>query len=545
MLKLLIVDDEPLVCVGVQSMLDWATLGIEIVGVARNGQYAANMIEEHHPDIVISDIQMPVKNGLQLALECSEKYGRLPVFIMLTSYDEFNYARQALQVQAVDYLIKPELDADTLINAIHKALDIVFKYKVGVSNAQVLVHNNIQALREKFFIRLYNNLFDNEEMYQIQKKVLEIDLSAAGFTVANCRMLVTGDREVSTNDQISMYSSAMQLVRETLPKYLKCFIIPLAIWHFTVIFCLDEAMAGSYKASVREALEQTSALIYSYLNISLHSAVGCVVNNPRNLSMSYSQSQRCAHDMSNADMIVFCESSACINDSHIIEMQAIRHRIHKAFEEMDTIALGEALSVMADAFERHPDDLLQAMDISYNILYMAISLLPEGETFVGDVFSNFSDGYRMLYHLRDINSIAAWVRQLRDGCNEQLQSRKQSYKEHIVTNVKTYIRENLNKHLSLQEVAAVFNFNPNYLSQLFSKYADVGFVEYTTGVRISAAKEMLAHGDLRIYEIAARLGFENSFYFSKVFKKTEGMSPMEYLNKLNKSSVNGNEKQPK
>jgi two-component system response regulator YesN len=545
MFKLLIVDDEPLVCVGVQSMLDWAALDVEIAGVARNGQHAAKMIEEHHPDIIISDIKMPIKNGLRLAQECNEKYGRLPVFIMLTSYEEFIYARQALKAQAVDYLIKPELDADTLKNAIHKALDIVRKHKADMSNTQVLVHNNIQALREKFFVRLYNNLFEDEEMYQIQKKELEIDLSAAGFTVASCRMLVPGGREVNTRDQITMYSSAMQLVRETLPKYLRCFVIPLAIWHFTIIFCLDETMNGAYKASVREALEQTSALIHSYLNISLHAAVGSVVNDPRNLSLSYSQSQLCAHDMQDADMIVFCEPAVDISGNNIIEMQAMRHKIHKAFEEMDTIALDEALSAMANVFEKYPNDLLQAMDTTCNILYMAISLLPEGEKLVEEIFSGFPDGYRMLYHLRDIRSIAAWICQLRDGCNELLQSRKHSYKEHVVANVKTYIRENLNKRLSLQEVAAVFNFNPNYLSQLFSKYADVGFVEYITGVRISAAKEFLAQGELRIYEIAERLGYESSFYFSKVFKKYEGVSPKEYLDKLNQSFGEGSKSQPK
>ena len=537
MFKLLIVDDEPLVCVGVQSMLDWASLGIEIVGIARNGQYAANMIEEHHPDIVISDIKMPIKNGLQLAQESSEKYGRLPVFIMLTSYDDFSYARQALQAQAIEYLIKPELDADTLLNAIHKALAIVRKHKAGLTHTQVLVHSNILALREKFFVRLYNNLFESEEMYQIQKKELNIDLSDAGFTVANCRMLVSGDRKVNTSDQIAMYSSAMQLVRETLPKYLKCYVLPLAIWHFTVIFCLDEEMIAEYKAFVSEALKQTSVLIHSYLNISLHAAVGSVVSNPRNLNVSYSQSQRCSHNMQYTDMIVFCESASEINDSHIIETQAMRQKIQKALEEMDTLALYEALSVAADAIEQYPSDLLlQAMDATYNILYMAISLLPKGEALLDEIYSDFPDGYRMLYHLRDNRSIAAWIRQLRDGCSELLQSRKQSYKEHVVANVKTYIRENLNKRLSLNEVAAVFNFNPNYLSQLFSKYAGIGFVEYITGVRISAAKELLAQGNLRIYEIAERLGFESSFYFSKVFKKTEGISPKEYANKINPPS---------
>ena len=137
-----------------------------------------------------------------------------------------------------------------------------------------------------------------------------------------------------------------------------------------------------------------------------------------------------------------------------------------------------------------------------------------------------------MYHLRDAGGIAEWVRRFRDGCGELLKARRQSYKEHVVANVKAYIQENLNKRLSLHEVAAVFNFSPNYLSQLFSRYAKEGFVEYITSARISAAKEMLSRGELRIYEIAERLGFGSSFYFSKVFKKVEGISPSEYIQKL-------------
>ncbi len=113
-----------------------------------------------------------------------------------------------------------------------------------------------------------------------------------------------------------------------------------------------------------------------------------------------------------------------------------------------------------------------------------------------------------------------------------------------MASVKTYIRENLGKRLYLQEVAAVFNFNPNYLSTLFSRYAGTGFVEYITGVRITAAKEMLAQGRLHVYEIAERLGFESAFYFSKVFKKLEGLSPREYVYRLETLSGNPEDERP-
>ena len=101
-------------------------------------------------------------------------------------------------------------------------------------------------------------------------------------------------------------------------------------------------------------------------------------------------------------------------------------------------------------------------------------------------------------------------------------------KMQVVAQVQEYIHSHLSERLTLADVAAVFNFSPNYLSQLFGKYGDSGFVEYITETRIAAAKEMLEQGDLKVYEIAEKLGYESAFYFSKVFKKVTGLSPREY-----------------
>ena len=101
-------------------------------------------------------------------------------------------------------------------------------------------------------------------------------------------------------------------------------------------------------------------------------------------------------------------------------------------------------------------------------------------------------------------------------------------KMQVVAQVQEYVKNHLSEKLTLADVAAVFNFSPNYLSQLFGKYGDSGFVEYITETRIAAAKEMLEQGDLKVYEIAEKLGYESAFYFSKVFKKVTGLSPREY-----------------
>ena len=123
MYQLLIVDDEPLVQAGIRSMLNWNEMNIEICGTAMNGQAAWKLIEEKSPDIVITDIKMPVMSGLELAKVCRERYGEnCPYFIILTSYEDFQMARDALSYQVSDYLVKLELTPEILKNTIDRVL---------------------------------------------------------------------------------------------------------------------------------------------------------------------------------------------------------------------------------------------------------------------------------------------------------------------------------------------------------------------------------------------------------------------------------------
>ncbi len=532
MIKLLIADDEPLVCVGLQSMLEWGRLGIEVVGTARNGEQAMQLIEQLSPEIVITDIRMPLKSGLEVAEECAEKYGRIPLFIVLTSYEEFDLVRKAIKVQAVDYLIKLELSPQSLEESVKKALAIAGEYR----RAQAPVtaqRSGLQAMREKFFIRLYNNLFDSEEQYLAQKEDLAIDFSVKAFTAVNCEIVEPENAQYSAEKLLSMCGGTVQMVRETLGKTHRCYITTMDMRHFSIAFCLESGEDSQLKG-LEASLQKTVALVRSYFSIALHISVGTIVEDPRALSESYLAARRTAHRASELLPVVFSVPAGGEGGEPETEFEfsTIRPDIRRAFEELDTAALYTALSGISQYYATQPQLRIQAMDAACNVLYMAITLLPDGQKTVDHIFQDNPEGYRGIYRLSSTEAIVSWLDRLRDGCCELLSSRRQNYRQKVIAGVQEYIRQNLNKRLSLNDVAAVFNFNPSYLSQLFAKYADCGFVEYITTARVEAAKELLAHGDGRINEISEQLGFESPFYFSKVFKKYAGVSPRDYQQSL-------------
>ena len=420
MLRILLVDDEPLVLIGLQGMLEWEKLGYTICATARNGKQALETIEREKPDIVIADVKMPVMDGLSLARTCHER-GPLPVFIMLTSFEEFDYVRQAMGAGVVDYLVKLELTPENLQAALARAAEKVKKERAlqGELPVQPGAAESVRSYQDRFFVRLYAGLFKEESELEQPLQHLEIDLDSDAYLVASCELSPNGS--LTPAQQVKLSFSCARMLETTLQNYLRCYVTGADAMRCNVLFCLTEAQSTNYRAVLRPLLEKANQILYNYFTVRLLWAVGRPVNNLLGLA------RRCREN-----------------------------------EHLRPLLSAEMPILFAEAAEE-------------------------------------------------------------DGTAGKMQ---------IVAQVQEYIREHLSQKLTLADVAAVFNFSPNYLSQLFGKYGDAGFVEYITETRIAAAKEMLERGDKKVYEIAEELGFESSFYFSKVFKKVTGLSPREYQQSL-------------
>lgn len=530
LIKLLIADDEALVCIGLQSMLKWEQYNIEIVGIAHNGAQAEEMIDTLRPDIVISDIKMPIKSGLEVAGSVRQKYGRLPLFIILTSYEEFEYARAAIEVQATDYLVKLELTPEALEASISKTISQLEAYQTLESSPRLVHRGNLQALRDKFFIRLFNNLFENKNQYLLQKDDLNLDLTEPAYLVCTCRILGPDSIPPRGDKMIALCSSTVQMAKDTLTSIRPCYVSSLDLRNFAVILPVSGTDPQAWILEIERLLSDMASVLHNYFNVRIIGAIGFAVEDPYLLRESYLAARQALPAAVKAQSFVFFAEGEPLEQEHLLfDFSELRTEIRRAFEEMDTQALYVMMTKMIEIFDGRSDLLVPATDAACNILYMATSLLEKGEEIVEHIFENEPEGYRVIYQMHTIEEITSWLIQFRDGCSEILSTRRQSYKEQLVKNVQEYIKRNLGTKLSLNQVADVFNFSPNYLSHLFSKVAKVNYVEYITEIKITTAKEMMARGEGRIYEISQKLGYESAFYFSKVFKKVTGISPREYM----------------
>lgn len=415
MTRVLLVDDEPLVLIGMQSMLNWAELGYELVGTARNGGDALERIGELLPDIVVTDIRMPVLDGLQLAARSREQFGALPVFIMLTSFEEFDYVRRSMGVGAVDYLVKIDLTAENLTTALARAKAVVEKER-ALRTPTRTAPGGLESYRDRFFIQLYSGAFPTDEEIRARAAELSLTLDAPAYAVAIADI---HNRELTAEQQVTLSTGVTRMAADILPKYLPCQVTGMDLRHFSVLFPLQSR--EGLEELLTPILKKANSILYKYFSIELWWAVGSPTGVPHHIARSQRSALSALPLLSESDPLLFCRS-----------------------------------------------DDATPMD----------------------------------------------------------------HRAKTVARVQDYIRKNLDKRLSLNDVAAVFNFSPGYLSQLFSQNGQTSFVEFVTETRIAAAKELMATTDLKIYEISERLGFESAFYFSKVFKKIEGVSPRAYLQKM-------------
>lgn len=531
MYKLLIVDDEPLVQVGIKSMLDWASLGIEIIGTAANGEAALKIIENQMPDIVITDIKMPILSGLELVRICRERFGSLPAFLILTSYEDFAMAKQAIAYQVTDYLVKLELNAEMLSESIHRAIQLVNETKTP--SEQEPAFSSAEILQERFFIRLVNNLFEDEEEFLLQKDELSVSFSEHGNLAGFFLIDTPAEATMDSKQLLNLYSAALQMFIQLIAKYVACYVTPLDARHFLIVFPLAQVDDTGWKQEILHALDSTCAMLKNYYNATIHAGLGHPVKDPFELSASfYAAKQALTEATDETPFLFYDELKDTASSKNVFNLAIFKDDIRAAYEEMNQEKLRGIFSSITELFSQHSSHGLQAMDAAGSILYLTISLLSNGEQLVSDIFADEPAGYRVLYQLGTTEQIIGWMHTLCDGLCDYFVSEKDDYKNRVVTNVKAYINENLHQKLTLNEVAAAFGISPTYLSTLFGKYSDLGFVTYVNHAKITAAKEMLRESNDKVYEIAERLGFESAYYFSKVFKKIEGCSPREYVQKL-------------
>ncbi len=527
MYKILIVDDEPLSVIGIRSMIESLNTGLQVIGTAGNGEEALSIMKREMPDIVLTDIKMPVMDGLTYIKACRDLYGQdKPVFIMLTSYEEFWMAKDAIRYGAIEYLVKVELTEEILKDTLHRAIEKIGPVNKNSGDPEISESSFMYRMHDKFMISLLHDLFESEEQFRLQAKDLGLIFDYEKYLCCYGELLSSQNSSLTYEGHTALFAGCVRMISNLIERSYPCYMITLDNSHFAMIICSPSDLPDPV-----DLYERVFNSVHNYYNVTIKCGIGISVSSPMSICDSFQFARSAFRKCSDENPVVLSSDMGGLQSHDSFNISLVKNDLTRAFEDYDPALLSDTVSRLCDLLNEHKEHYVQALDLASNLLYLSISILPDGEDVLNNYFCDTPDSYLSLYRMNTVSQIIDWLERYRECMYSLFEERRRDHKNHIVSDVKKYINSHTHDKLTLNEVAAIFGISPSYLSQLFSKYNDTGFNEYINICKIEEAKRLLKSENLKVYEVADILNFGSEFYFSKVFKKIQGVTPSEYIAK--------------
>lgn len=510
MKKVMIVDDEIGIRENIRSCIDWEKEGFHYCGDAPDGELALPLIHEWAPDILITDIKMPFMNGLELTSIVRTQQPDIKIIIM-SGHDEFSYAQEAIRLGVTEYCLKP-ISAAELIQMLHKVSKQMDEEHQRMTNRTIT--------KEKLLADLCGGLIGTTDAIESAKQ-LSLPLSARYYTIVIIDVRLTDD----SRDPESLMKKLLPILEETRDPHVE--LLPYIRSRTELVLLLkyhsDDSISvylEQLRGRVRMELEHTFKC-----NIIL--GIGSQQERLQGIHVSYLEA----------------EEDKYINRL-TLQNRASLHEIN--LDEQTTLFLDrnsflEFLKIgspnLRDHFVQEFAAPLQSFDwksSSYGF-YLLNDLTLESFRLANQLFRMSDHSDENITSLQQtIRKITCW-----EDCTQYLCSllnllwqRRAAcsgkYSD-VIDQVKAYVsREYNNEQVSLKMISAHVRISPSHLSKIFSQETGQTITEYLTQIRIGKAKELLKTTNNKTFEIAYKVGYNDSHYFSNIFKKTTGFTPREY-----------------
>lgn len=536
-LTVLVVDDDPNTVQIIEDSIPWADYGIDQVYSAYQGVQALEVIEEHSPDIVISDIEMPQLNGIQM-LEKLEETGKKPEIIFLTCHDSFSYARQALSYGVNAYLLKPfRLDelSGALLSTVVKCRkkqenlqlleELEARRKQSEKNQDYLVHNFIFRLLNKTMEGNTERLAEAAAKRNIPFDVTErYYLLYAGVNVNNQERKKISEAEFYfifqnlSKETVYGNVSAASVVENTLSPY------------YILIMPVREN-AGDIK-DMQERCERLISVSKQYLGINLSCAVSPAVLPEEFGDIKKRMDKLFLRERTSSSKVMLLEEDGVqqtVDGSVFVQEDALRYLRER--RKTDLVAMMMKLLQQLD--RQGKLDAIHMQAIHHDVMQLFYGFLFENHIQAYQLFQNQT--FRELNENAEYSSVnmVRYIGYLYDITFEQIDFLREE--DSVVARIKKYIEQHFRENISREDIAASIFITPNYLSKVFHEKAGMALREYINICRVEEAKRLMSTTGYSVTEIALMVGFENIPYFSTVFKKHCNMTPAAWKNGLEKT----------
>lgn len=531
MYKVFLVEDEIVLREGIKNNIQWEKEGFQIVGDVSDGELAYPMIIREQPDILITDIKMPFMDGLELSKLLKKEMPQLKI-IIISGYSEFGYAQQAIDIGVSEYLLKP-ITAEKLLASVKNAasaLEKERKEKQLLEEYQSLIYQKQGEKRKDFFEALVSGKLTLSQILE-QGEELGLHMVASAFCIMLFQFKGQEDMHVYSNKIVQCEARMTQELR-SYPN-IKVFDRGMDGWAFILL--------GDNEEQVKNTIHKLCDFLVHISNGKVHyfGGIGPIIFRVRDLPQSYLGAKKAfsLRYFENGNQFV------SFNDVRDIKEQ-IGNRINVSdlnLEKLDRTLLEEFLKrgtlQDVDEFVNSYFDGLGSNAMSSTLIRQYIVM--DGYSVIIKFLKELKYSKEMIESLKLTNDIIKQLSSL-DDCRRFYKSilkqaielrNKSSQKRYagLIEKAKEYINQNYSmSDLTLDKVASRVNISPNYFSSLFNQETGMTFIEYLTDIRMDKAKEYLRCTGRKITEIGYLVGYQDSHYFSYIFKKTQNCTPSEY-----------------
>lgn len=539
MLKIFLAEDEVIVRETIKRMIPWEDLGFELVGEAADGEMALPLLLRQKPDLLITDIKMPFMDGLTLAKVAKKEIPGLKV-VILSGYDDFNYAKQAINIGVEDYLLKP-ITKNALIE---RLTEIRSRYEHEKTQKEYYekFHRKMQAYEKNssrdFFEALVSGSMDMMEIYRRSEK-LGLDIVAEAYNVLiftmNCEEDFSGQREGYSEWE----AESLELLEEFFSENTSAMLFRCNIFSYGVLI---KGQKETIEENTRSCVSEIQRIFdRKEQKRQWFVAAGEPVERLSQIQKSYYSasrafSQRYLYD----ENILYYDEMASMEKKNVteddstylqkVDVNALNPAILQKF--LSNGLLEETENFVKDYFYAIGQEPLESLVfrnyVTLNVRFSVMSFLKEigcdtrtlEQEDTEDVLSESSKSLEnAIAYAEKIISQAIALRDQNSG------NKNRSILKTAVDFIDSHYME---EDMSLNKAANAANVSANHFSALFSQNMGQTFIEYLTNLRMNKAKEYLRCTSMRSSEIAGEIGYKDAHYFSYLFKKTQGMTPSDY-----------------
>lgn len=531
MIKVLLVDDERIVRVGLKSFINWQENGFELIGEAGNGEQALEIIKKDIPDIIITDIKMPVLDGIEFIKIVKAGYPNIKI-VVLSCHDEFHIVKEAMKIGADDYFLKLTMEPEELTNILLKLTDNIIASKLekeDTKEKEKSINSNVNLAKDNY---IKNLIFkEHIETKDIKEDIERLNIPLNYENVVT--LLIWIDKhfiyeEYSENDKLLLKNSIINIVNEILVDFKNAYCIEAKEGEYLIIYTNEnkELVGDNY---IQLANKVQSAL-KNYINISVSIGISSIKENIAYIKQCYQESLKAVNNryFLGSGSIIEYNSEEAVNNETIVIKGFDLARFNNLLQSREVEKLNEYFDNMINLLNTNLTLKLKPINACMAIMVQFIDMLNKKEEDLNTILYENYDIDKDISKLETLEDIKNWVLWLKERVTIFINSKSTANNKRIIGKIKKYINDNFNQDISLEELAKQVDISPSYLSNLFKQSNGFSITEYITEARIEKAKEYLSTTNMMIYEIAEAVGYNNIYYFSKIFKKVTGVSPIKY-----------------